>query len=47
MDLDSYRASHPGTLLRSAEECHYHALLVDALEDATPTLANVGRWAER
>ncbi len=33
--------------LRSAEECYYHQLLVDAYENPIPILANVGRWNQR
>lgn len=47
LDVDDYRRRHPDTRLRSAEECRYHELLVDALADPEPTLANVARWADR
>ena len=45
IDVASYQARHATDRLRSAEECWYHQLLVDAFEDAGPVLSNVGRWA--
>lgn len=36
---------HAADRLRSAGECWYHQLLVDAFDDASPVLANVGRWS--
>jgi asparagine synthase (glutamine-hydrolysing) len=47
IDPDDYRRRRPGTLLRSAEECRYHELLLDAFEDPGTLEGNVGRWAER
>lgn len=47
LDVDRYRASFPDTLLRSAEECHYHALLRESLPDPDPVLATVARWTDR
>ena len=43
--VPSYQARHATDRLRSAEECWYHQLLIDAFDDAGPVLANVGRWA--
>ena len=45
LDVPSYQARHATDRLRSAEECWYHQLLVDAFDDAGPVLANVGRWS--
>ena len=42
-----YSDSHRGDNLRSAEECYYHQLLLDAYESPDLILANIGRWAER
>lgn len=47
VDSDDYRRRHPGTVLRSAEECRYHELLFDAFENPGALNGNVGRWAER
>ena len=47
IDAEAYSAKYPEAGLRSAEECHYHSLLVDNLEDPAPVLANVGRWSQR
>ncbi|MDQ4129785.1 MAG: asparagine synthase B [Actinomycetota bacterium] len=46
-EAEAHRARHPGIRLRSAEECYYHRLLLDAFEDPEPVVANVGRWTER
>ncbi len=46
-EAEHYRERHPGTRLRSAEECYYHKLLIDSFENPEPVLANVGRWTER
>lgn len=43
----AYRNKWSGTPLRSAEECYYHRLFMDAYEKPGPVLKNVGRWAER
>jgi asparagine synthase (glutamine-hydrolysing) len=45
IDVPSYQARHATDRLRSAEECWYHQLLIDAFDDASPLLANVGRWS--
>ena len=45
IDAPSYQARHAADRLWSAEECWYHQLLVDAFDDASPVLANVGRWS--
>ncbi len=42
----NYRLQFPGVVLRSAEECYYHRILVSAYEHPEPVLANVARWAE-
>jgi len=42
-----YAEKWPDTLLRSAEECHYHKLFMEAYENPEPLLKNVGRWSER
>lgn len=42
----AYRLEFPGVVLRSAEECFYHRILVAAYENPEPVLANVARWAE-
>jgi asparagine synthase (glutamine-hydrolysing) len=45
IDVPSYQARHATDRLRSAEECWYHQLVVDAFDHAEPVLANVGRWS--
>ncbi|MFV0259980.1 MAG: asparagine synthase-related protein [Acidimicrobiales bacterium] len=47
IDLDVYRAKYPGTVLRSAEECWYHQILVDAVPEPDVVLPNVARWTDR
>lgn len=47
LDVDAYRARYPDTVLRTAEECWYHQLLVDAVADPGLVLANVARWTDR
>lgn len=47
VDADAYAAVHSGDALRSAEECHYHRLLVDGVLDPSVVLPNVGRWTDR
>jgi asparagine synthase (glutamine-hydrolysing) len=42
-----YRLAHSKTQLRSAEECHYHRLFVEAFGRSEGVCANVARWAER
>ncbi|UCD69782.1 MAG: asparagine synthase B [Betaproteobacteria bacterium] len=44
IDVPHYQACNATDRLRSAEECWYHQLLVDAFDDVQPVLANVGRW---
>lgn len=46
-EASSYRRKWPDMGLRSAEECHYHRLFMDAFEKPDPVLSNVARWAER
>jgi len=46
-EAQAYERLHPGTRLRSAEECFYHRLLCEVFEHPEPILANVARWAER
>ena len=45
--VETYRASNPGVMLRSHEECAYHMLLVDAYPKNKSILANVARWSDR
>jgi asparagine synthase (glutamine-hydrolysing) len=47
IDVEAYRELHPGTTLRSAEECWYHRVLVDSVPDPDVVLPNVARWADR
>jgi asparagine synthase (glutamine-hydrolysing) len=42
-----YSELHPGTRLRSREECLYHKILCGAYLDPAPVLENVARWSER
>jgi len=46
-EAHKYSDCHRGDNLRSAEECYYHQLLLDAYESPDLILANIGRWAER
>lgn len=46
-EVQAYRQQYPETQLRSAEECYYHRLFMEAFDNPAPILANVGRWAER
>jgi len=46
-EMQKHRYRFPETQLRSAEECHYHRLFMDAFEQPGLMLANVARWAER
>jgi asparagine synthase (glutamine-hydrolysing) len=43
----AYAARYPRANLRSAEECAYHALLMDAYDGSPVVMDNVGRWADR
>ncbi len=45
-EADEYRRRYPNVKLRSAEECYYHRVLVEAYDHPEPILANVARWAE-
>lgn len=47
IDVSSYRQRHPEVWLRSAEECHYHRILLEVFEDPELLTGNVGRWADR
>jgi asparagine synthase (glutamine-hydrolysing) len=47
LDVDAYRRRYPDTVLRSAEECWYHRVLVEHLDDPDVVLANVARWSDR
>lgn len=42
---DEYRRRYPAVMLRSAEECYYHHVLVASYPNPAPVLANVARWA--
>jgi asparagine synthase (glutamine-hydrolysing) len=42
-----YRQQFPKTLLRSDEECYYHRLFMDVIQNPDLVLANVARWSER
>ncbi|MEM8777813.1 MAG: asparagine synthase B [Cyanobacteria bacterium P01_G01_bin.49] len=42
-----YRKHHSNVNLRSAEECYYHQLFMNAFENPSGILKNVARWAER
>ena len=44
---ERYRADNHDAALRSAEECHYHQLLLDGVEAPDVVLPNVARWADR
>jgi asparagine synthase (glutamine-hydrolysing) len=46
-EMQKHRYRFPETQLRSAEECHYHRLFMEAFEQPELVLANVARWAER
>ncbi len=47
IDPVEYAARYPQDRLRSAEECYYHKLLVEAYEKPEVVLRNVGRWHDR
>jgi asparagine synthase (glutamine-hydrolysing) len=47
IDPVEYAARYPQDRLRSAEECYYHKLLVEAYEKPEVVLRNVGRWHNR
>ena len=44
---NDYQRQHSAVSLRSAEECYYHQLFMDAFDNPTGILNNVARWAER
>jgi len=46
MDIPAYAGRYADSRLRSAEECFYHKLLVDAFERPQIVLQNVGRWSQ-
>jgi asparagine synthase (glutamine-hydrolysing) len=46
-DSMRYRRRFSDAKLRSAEECHYHRLFLDAFENPGRIIPNVGRWSER
>jgi len=46
-EMQNHRSRFSETQLRSAEECHYHRLFMEAFEHPEFVLANVARWAER
>jgi asparagine synthase (glutamine-hydrolysing) len=46
-EFHQYRTRYPEAKLRSAEECLYHRLFLEAYENPQAVLANVARWAER
>jgi asparagine synthase (glutamine-hydrolysing) len=46
-EAPAYRAAHADARLRSAEECAFHKLFVDAYGASEVLLANVARWAQR
>jgi asparagine synthase (glutamine-hydrolysing) len=47
IDVQRYRTDHPDAMLRSAEECWYHRLLVESSTAPDVVLPNVARWAQR
>ncbi|MGH8903020.1 MAG: asparagine synthase B [Egibacteraceae bacterium] len=47
LNASSYRRRHPEVWLRSAEECHYHQLLLEAFGARDLLMSNIGRWADR
>ncbi len=46
MDIPAYAGRYADSRLRSAEECFFHKLLVDAFERPQIVLQNVGRWSQ-
>jgi len=46
-EFQQHRSRYPEAKLRSAEECHYHRLFLEAYANPEAVLANVARWAER
>lgn len=47
LDLAAYRALHPGTGLRSVEECGYHRMLATGVDHPDVVLPTVARWSDR
>lgn len=45
VEAEEYRALYPEVMLRSAEECCYHRILVESYEHPDAVLNNVARWA--
>jgi asparagine synthase (glutamine-hydrolysing) len=46
-EVKNYRSRFSETSLRSAEECHYHRILMDAFENPDIIFSNTGRWSHR
>lgn len=46
-EMQNYRCRFPETQLRSAEECHYHRILMDVFENPDFVFSNAGRWSHR
>ena len=46
-EFGRYHTQYPEAKLRSAEECHYHRLFLEAYAHPEAVLENVARWAER
>jgi len=46
-EMQNYRSRFPETHLRSAEECHYHRLLMEVFENPDIIFSNTGRWSQR
>lgn len=46
-EAEAYQQKHPEAKLRSAEECFYHQVFMEAFDNPEPILANVGRWSDR
>ena len=47
VDLQARQMEYPEDALRSEEEAHYHALLLEVFEHPEAVLPNVARWAQR
>lgn len=46
-EMENYRNRFSKALLRSAEECHYHRILMEIFEDPDIVFSNTGRWSHR
>jgi asparagine synthase (glutamine-hydrolysing) len=46
-EMQNYCSRFPETHLRSAEECHYHRLLMEVFENPDIIFSNTGRWSQR